>query len=91
LLVVILLGAQTGWAQSPQFSGYMFGDYYYVAASHNPDLEERNGFWLRRIYFTFDQEIAEGWSVRLRTEMSQPGDFTSGSKMNPVVKDAYVK
>ena len=91
LLVVMLLGTQTAWSQSTRFSGYMFGDYYYVAASHNPDLEERNGFWFRRIYFTFDQEISEGWSVRLRTEMNQPGDFTSGSKMTPVVKDAYVQ
>ena len=91
LLFAMLLGAQVAWSQSPKFSGYMFGDYYYVAASHNPDLEERNGFWFRRIYFTFDQEIAEGWAVRLRTEMAQPGDFSSGSKMTPVVKDAYVK
>ncbi|RME53485.1 MAG: hypothetical protein D6790_17650 [Caldilineae bacterium] len=90
-LAVLLGGLQQAEAQNTKFSGYMFGDYYYVAASHNPDLEERNGFWFRRIYFTFDQGIAEGWSVRLRTEMAQPGDFTSGSKMTPVVKDAYVK
>ncbi|ARA91891.1 hypothetical protein AWN76_001050 [Rhodothermaceae bacterium RA] len=90
-LTLLLGGLQNAAAQSPRFSGYMFGDYYYVAASHNPDLEERNGFWFRRIYFTFDQRVAERWSVRLRTEMSQPGDFTSSSKMTPEVKDAYVQ
>ncbi|MFQ5570335.1 MAG: porin [Rhodothermales bacterium] len=79
------------WSQGTKISGYMFGDFYYVASNHNEDLEERNGFWFRRIYLTFDQKIADNWSVRLRGEMSQPGDFTTKAKMTPVVKDAYLK
>ena len=91
LLVVMLLGTQTAWSQSTKISGYMFGDYYYVAANHNQDLEDSNGFWFRRIYLTFDQKVAEHWSVRLRGEMNQAGDFVTKAKLTPSVKDAYLK
>lgn len=85
-------GARPARAQdNPDISGYMFGDYYWVAASHDSDLEGRNGFWFRRIYLTFDQTLSEHWSVRLRGEMDQPGDFSSGVKMEMTVKDAYVR
>jgi hypothetical protein len=78
-------------AQTLKTSGYAFGDYYYVGSSHDADLEGRNGVWFRRIYLTFDQSIAEGWSARLRTEMGQPGDFSTKAKMEPFVKDVYLK
>ncbi len=74
-----------------KFSGYMFGDFYWVAANHLKDIEDQNGFWLRRIYFTYDRSIGEAFSVRLRLEMNSPGDFTSSSKLTPFVKDAYLK
>ncbi|RMH83137.1 MAG: hypothetical protein D6681_16995 [Calditrichaeota bacterium] len=74
-----------------KFSGYMFGDFYWVAANHIKEIENQNGFWLRRIYFTYDRSIAEAFSVRLRLEMNSPGDFTTSSKLSPSVKDAYLK
>lgn len=74
-----------------KFSGYMFGDYYYVAANHDPSNEDLNGFWFRRIYFTYDHTLSEDFSVRLRLELGSPGDFTTSSKIEPFAKDAYLK
>lgn len=78
-------------ASDGKISGYMFGDYYYVASNHDEDLENQNGFWFRRIYLTYDQGLEENFSVRLRLEMNSAGDFTSKDKLEPVVKDAYLK
>ncbi len=77
-----------------KISGYMFGDYYYAVQTHHHDSLEykgQNGFWFRRIYFTYDHEISENFSARLRMEYSS-GDFTkSSSTIVPFVKDAYLK
>jgi len=74
-----------------KISGYMFGDYYYVAANHDHALEDRNGFWFRRIYFTYDQVLSEAFALRFRLEFNSPGDFKSGASLIPYVKDAYLK
>lgn len=79
------------YAQSGKISGYMFGDYYYVVANHNEELEDNNGFWFRRIYLTYDHGLSEDFAVRFRIEMNSAGDFSSQSKLTPVVKDAYLK
>jgi len=69
----------------------MFGDYYYVATSHDSIYEGQNGYWFRRIYFTYDHEISKKFSIRFRIEMNSP-DFTKNSaKLTPFVKDAYLK
>lgn len=73
-----------------KFSGYMFGDYYYVLKNHDESLEGKNGFWFRRIYFTYDYKFNENLFSRLRLEMNSPGDFTTKDKMKPFVKDAYL-
>lgn len=91
-LALLTLLAGSAFAGEPgKFSGYMLGDYYFVAANHNKAIEDVNGFWMRRIYFTYDQKLDDGFSVRLRTEMSSPGDFTTKSTMTPAVKDAYLQ
>jgi len=73
------------------FSGYMFGDYYYILKNHDSDLKDQRGFWFRRIYLTYDNEMSDRFSTRLRLEMSNEGDFTTGLAMFPFVKDAYLK
>ncbi|HEX9985730.1 MAG TPA: porin [Thermoanaerobaculia bacterium] len=72
-------------------SGLMFGDYYYMARSHRADVEGKNGFWIRRAYLTFDKDLGDDFSARLRFEVNQPGDFTTNSTLQPFVKDAWVK
>lgn len=72
-----------------KISGIVFGDYYYVAKSHRgEDLENRNGFWIRRIYFTYDNAVSERIKIRFRMEFNQNGDFVSKGKITPYIKDA---
>jgi len=73
-----------------KFSGDMISEYYYVARSHNDSLEGNNGFWFRRIYFTYDYIPDDKIKIRLRTEMSSPGDFSKSSKLTPTVKNASI-
>lgn len=91
LLGVVVLPSRPAKAQDTDVSGRVYADYYWVAASHDAELEGRNGFWFRRIYLTFDHEIVEHWAIRLRGEMDQPGTFTSDDEMIPTVKDAYLR
>ena len=74
-----------------KIKGYMFGDYYYVLKNHDSSIEESNGFWFRRIYFTYDHTLDDDFSVRFRLEMNSPGDFSTRSKLESAVKDAYLK
>ena len=94
-ILILLLGtAATVLAQdkpSGKFSGYMFGDYYWIAKNHDTDIEKMNGFWLRRVYFTYDKTLSDAFSTRLRLEMGHPGDFETSGKAEPFVKDAYLK
>jgi len=74
-----------------KFSGYMFGDYYYILKSHDPELKDQRGFWFRRIYLTYDNAMNNHFSTRLRLEMSNEGEFTESISMVPFVKDAYLQ
>lgn len=92
LSVIILLCAGTGTAQdNGELSGLLFGDYFWMASNHNEDLENSNGFWIRRIYLTYDRDLSDSFSARVRFEISSEGDFLTSAKLNPVVKDAYLK
>ncbi len=96
LFVLILLSAGDVLAEG-KISGYMFGDYYYFIGNHHEDLEDTNGFWFRRIYFTYDNKLGDThFSTRLRLEMTNNGKYSNGEiagdKMDdPTVKDAYLK
>jgi hypothetical protein len=80
-----------------KFSGLMFGDYYYfdkwhadqVSSSNNNSVEGQQGFWLRRIYLTYDYTFSEKFTTRFRIEMNSNGQFAGGN-LNPYVKDAYL-
>ncbi len=74
-----------------KISGYMFGDFFYVLTHHDTLIKGQNGFWFRRIYFTYDYDISEGFSSRLRFEMNSSGDFKSSDLLIPYIKDAYLK
>ena len=77
------------WQERFKVSGYVFGDAYAVLAHHEPEVEDQNGFWIRRGYLTFDARVADEWTARLRLEFNSPGDFETDSKLDPFVKDAY--
>jgi hypothetical protein len=91
LIAAILVIGGNVKASEGKISGTVYSDYYYAAAHHDSEIEGANGFWFRRIYLTYDQGLEENFAIRLRFEMNSPGDFTSSSKLTPVVKDAYLK
>lgn len=68
-----------------------FGDYYWFIQDHDRNVEGKNGFWIRRIYLTYDYQISKSFSGRIRLEMEGIGDFTSDSEVEPEIKDAWLK
>jgi hypothetical protein len=79
-------------AEKPgKWSGYMFGDFYYYAANHDKNFEQQNGLWFRRIYLGYDREIASNWAIRVRMEANSKGFNETSDRLNPFLKDAYLK
>ena len=80
-------------AEAPAFriSGLVYGDYYDVARNHRDDLEGQNGFWIRRLYFTYDHTLSKALSLRVRLEANSKGDFESTGVVTPYVKDLWLK
>jgi hypothetical protein len=92
LLVALAFASQTlAQAPSTKVSAHAIGDYYWVVQHHNENLENRNGFWFRRVFLTLDQTLSESLTARLRFEANGPGDFTSSTILDPYVKDAWLK
>jgi hypothetical protein len=69
--------------------GLVFGDYYWFAAHHDPRWQDQSGFWLRRAYLGYDQDLGKAFSMRLRLEMNSSGDLQD-EDLVPFVKDAYL-
>ena len=91
LVIALSIGLLPSMAQSAgEIKGYMFGEYYSVFKHHDMNIDGKRGFWFRRIYFTYDSQLSEKIKMRLRLEMNSPGDFTSSSKLEAYVKDAYL-
>lgn len=74
--------------ESGSIDGYMIAEYFYLANHHNEDLDRNNGFWFRRIYFTYNNKLSDTVKMRLRLEMNSES-FASAA-LNPAVKDAYL-
>ncbi|SMO68985.1 hypothetical protein [Fodinibius sediminis] len=83
--------AQVSVGDSGTLTGRVFTDYYWMAQNHDSDLEGKNGFWMRRIYLTYERSFSEAFSSRVRLEMNSAGDFSTSAEMIPNVKDAYLK
>ncbi len=87
-----------GWvfaarAEGGKIKGLMFGDYYYVLAADEADTKQplkRNAFQFRRMYFTYQKDIATDFAIRFRLEAKDAG-FAQGSKMEPFVKHGYLQ
>ncbi|NKB65720.1 MAG: hypothetical protein GKR89_01545 [Candidatus Latescibacteria bacterium] len=89
----LALGWTTAQAGEGKVKGYMFGDYYTVLSADEGEgklPEKQNAFQMRRIYLTYEKDIDETFSTRLRYEAKDAG-FGNDSKMNPFVKHAYLK
>ena len=87
-----------GWvfaarAEGGKLKGYMFGDYYYVLAADEADVKQphkRNAFRFRRVYFTYQKDIATDFAVRFRLEAKDAG-FGEDAKMEPFLKHGYLQ
>jgi hypothetical protein len=91
-LILVLLGSAYSQEKTPKFSGLMFGDYFYVAGSHDSTQKDLNGFQFRRIYITTDYTISDNFDSRFRLEADQSGaSLTAGGKVGVMVKDAWLR
>ena len=73
-----------------KLSGYMIGEYYYNISHHNSDILDEHGFWFRRIYLSYDYNIDDNFSTRLRLEMNNDGSYSNKEVITPFIKDAYL-
>ncbi len=97
LMMIVALGllpARDALAQfkpeSGSIDGYMVAEYYYLLQHHDSTLEGKNGFWFRRIYFTYNNKLSDTVKMRLRLETASPGQLGVSSLLIPFVKDAYL-
>ena len=93
LLSSVSLSAQTETPERPfVIFGHAFMDAYWAASHHDAEVEGSTGFWLRRMYLTFDKTFTDTLSVRVGFEANSPGDFkTNTATLNPFVKDAWLR
>ena len=92
LLICLLLSSPAVlWGDAGKISGYFFGDYYYVLKSHDAELENRNGFQYRRVYLNYDRNLSDAFSTRFRFEMNGAAFPTERQKINPYLKNGYLR
>jgi hypothetical protein len=89
-LIGLLLAPAASLKGEGKLSGLVFGDYAYVLAHHDEAIEGNNGFWLRRVYFTYDNALSDRFAMRFRLEVNSPGDFKTSASLTPFVKDAFL-
>jgi hypothetical protein len=104
LVAGLFLFAQGLVLGQSKFGGYMFGDYYfnverdktYLTLANTqpstamPGTTAMQAFQFRRIYLTYDNDISETFTARLRFEMDQAANASNG-KIGSFVKDAYLR
>ena len=93
---ILLTGlACAAGAGEGKIKGYMFGDYYYVVSADDGETkmpEKQNAFQFRRVYFTYDKDINDTFSIRYRLEAKDAGFAdTDKKKMVPFTKIAQLK
>ena len=94
MLGVLILGwVFAARAEGGTIKGVMFGEYYYILAADETDAKQprqRNAFRFRRLYFTYQKDIATDFAIRFRLEAKDAG-FAQGAKMEPFVKHGYLQ
>jgi len=88
-------------AQTPEFSGVVFGDYFYVANHADTLVDGLSALSVRRVYFTVDKRFNEKYFLRVRLEMSdalgepnryrvESGGARTAERLEPFVKHLYL-
>ncbi len=86
IIIILLIGLNL---KADDIRGYMIPEYYSVISSGNSDFQGQNGFWFRRIYFGYNTDLGDGWSVRVRLEMDSSA--YEKSSVYPYLKNAHIK
>ena len=91
VVVVCALVSLSAQAQVvSKIKGVFYGDYTYNAQNHDTAQEDINAFSIRRVYFTFENNISKNIKTRFRLE-SAHDKYGESSKINPFVKHAYLE
>ena len=90
LIILFFAGALVDAQVVSKINGVFFGDYYYNLQNHAEDQKYVNAFSIRRVYFTFENNLTENIKTRFRLE-SEHGEFGSSTKINPFVKHAFLE
>lgn len=90
LLSIILISSFASGQVVSKIKGVMFADYYHTIGHHDAATEGLNAFNIRRVYFTFENNITPNIKVRFRLESAHP-KFGKSEKINPFVKHAYLE
>lgn len=98
--MIIAIASSASVLSQGRFGGYMFGDYFYnvsrdssiasLSNTANGGAKAFQAFQFRRIYLTYDDDISDQFSARLRFEADQAALF-SNSTLGTFVKDAYLR
>jgi len=107
-LSLLLYASVDGSAQG-KFSGVFYGDYFYNAArdtaAYRANLpnsavngpKSNQGFVIRRVYFTYDYDLAEQFATRFRVELDETPNSSgaynilSTGNVGVFVKDAWLR
>jgi hypothetical protein len=94
LTALTMACASAGWTQSTSvITGTVYADYWYNLNNSAPALKYQDAFNIRRIYFTFENNITADLKFRFRLENEGGGygtTYTTG-KFNPFIKHAYLE
>lgn len=86
LAMALSVHAQT----TTKIKGVMFADYYYNLDNSSSSKKDQNAFNIRRVYFTFENNLTQDIKTRVRFE-SAHGKYGTSGKINPFVKHAYLE
>ena len=90
-IVVSFLVVKNAYAQETSINGLFFGDYFATTSHHDDQIEGANGFRYRRLYLNINTRFNSSWDSRVRFESNSPGNFTSSAKLEPFIKDLWVR
>lgn len=109
LAAALALGAVNEARSQGKFSGVFYGDYFYNA-SRDTSANRANlpgsaltgpvsnqGFVIRRVYFTYDYDLAEQFATRFRLELDETPNSSgayavlSNGNIGVFVKDAWLR
>jgi hypothetical protein len=108
VLAALIVAAGPLRAQG-KFSGVFYGDYFYNAgrdtAAYRSNLpnaaltgpKSNQGFVIRRVYFTYDYDLAEQFATRFRVELDETPNSSaaynilSSGNIGVFVKDAWLR